>query len=169
VAQFPNYQLLGQSVAGLWLQREYLATQFPNYDPTSSRDEDLPIDLDHLIPQTKFGEDWRRQQNCLSFPDENKNFRELRGTVGNSLGNYRWLDASDNRSRGANKIEDSEGERDLIEDVPSWNALIEKKIWSEDDVAAFQKMIDLRSIAIYEALLVQGGLAAIALGNDFAL
>ena len=142
----------------LWLQREYLTGRFPDYDPTSSRDEDLPIDLDHLIPHTKFGEDWRHQQKCLSFSDETENFRHLRGTVGNSLGNYRWLDASDNRSRQANRIEDGEGERDIIENVPDWNALIDKYPWSEDDVAAFQKMIDFRTIQIYEHLLIKGRL-----------
>jgi hypothetical protein len=142
----------------LWLQREYLAGRFPDYDPTSSRDEDLPIDLDHLIPYTKFGVDWRHQQKCLGFPDDNENFRNLRWTVGNSLGNYRWLDASDNRSRQANKIENSEGERDIIEKVPDWNVLIEKNPWNEDDVAAFQKRIDLRTITIYEHLLTMGGL-----------
>jgi hypothetical protein len=150
----------------LWLQREYLAGRFPDYDPTSSRDEDLPIDLDHLIPHMKFGEDWRHQQKCLSFSDEKENFRHLRGTAGNSLGNFRWLDASDNRSRQANKLENSEGERDIIENVPDWNALIEKNPWAEDDVANFQKMIDLRTIAIYEHLLIAGGLKDFVTESD---
>jgi hypothetical protein len=142
----------------LWLQREYLAGRFPNYDPTSSRDEDLPIDLDHLIPHSKFGFDWRYRTSSLNFDDPNENFRHLRGTVGNSLGNYRWLDTSDNRSRQADKIGNIEGERDNIEKVPDWNALIERNPWSEADVAAFQKMIDLRTIALYEHLLTAGGL-----------
>jgi hypothetical protein len=142
----------------LWLQRDYLAGRFPDYDPTSSRDEDLPIDLDHLIPNSKFGFDWRSRTSSLNFDDPNENFRHLRGTVGNSLGNFRWLDASDNRSRQANKINGGEGERDIIMNVSDWNALIGKKSWAEDDVATFQKMIDLRTITIYEHLLITGGL-----------
>jgi hypothetical protein len=153
----------------LWLQRDYLAEQFPSYDPTSSRDEDLPIDLDHLIPNSKFGANWRRQQKCLSFADEGGNFHYQRGTVGNSLGNFRWLDASDNRSRKANLIEDGAGERYLIKDVSRWNALIEKNPWTEEDVATFQQIIDLRSIAIYEALLVECGLNAFASLADTSL
>jgi len=145
----------------LWLQREYLAGSFPHYDPTSSRDEDLPIDLDHLIPRTKFGEDWRHQQKCLAFTDEAENFRHLRWTVGNSLGNYRWLDASDNRGRKAGKIGEGDGGQEIIDGVPDWNALIGKNPWGRDDVAAFQKMIDLRTVKIYELLLIKGGL------NDF--
>ncbi len=142
----------------LWLQRKYLSDQFPNYEPTSSRDEDLPIDLDHLIPHNKFGVDWRRQQNCLSFqsPDEKENFHHLRWTVGNSLGNFRWLNASDNRGRQDGQIEETDRERNFIDDIPRWNDLIEKNVWTEKDVAAFQELIDLRSIKIYETLLCNG-------------
>jgi hypothetical protein len=142
----------------LWLQREYLAERFSNYDPTSIRDEDLPIDLDHLIPHSKFGENWPNQRKRLSFLDEKENFRYLRWTVGNSLGNFRWLDASDNRGRKDDKIEEDDGERDIIDRVSDWNTLINKTSWSEDDVAAFQKIIDLRTITIYENLLKKSGL-----------
>lgn len=142
----------------LWLQREYLSTEFADYDPTSSRDEDLPIDLDHLIPRSTFGEDWRIQQRLLSYVDEQGNFRHRRWTVGNSLGNYRWLDASDNRSRQADDIDEAGGRKHFINEVPRWNALIKKRTWSEDDVAAFQRMIDLRSLTVFETLLVEGRL-----------
>jgi hypothetical protein len=153
----------------LWLQREYLGEQFPDYDPTSSRDEDLPIDLDHLVPHKMFGDDWRRQQNCLSFEDGRENFRDLRGTVGNSLGNYRWLDASENRSRKDGLIDECDSERDMIEAVPSWNELIRKKQWSKDDVAAFQRIIDFRSLMVYEALLIQGRLDTFVSGDASTL
>jgi hypothetical protein len=146
----------------LWLQRQYLTEQFRNYDPTSSRDEDLPIDKDHLIPHKKFGDHWRRQQNCLfySVSDEKNNFYEQRWTVGNSLGNFRWLDASHNRRRQDGPIDPLDGERDFIKDVKEWNDLRDKNPWSEADVASFQKMIDLRTLDIYKALLDQGGLEA---------
>jgi hypothetical protein len=142
----------------LWLQRKYLADQFPDYDPTSSRDEDLPIDLDHLIPHKKFGDDWRRQQNFLSFrsAEEKENFRHLRGITGNSLGNFRWLSASDNRGRKDGKIEEVDSEQAFIDDIPRWNHLIDKNMWIESDVETYQKLIDLRSIAIYEKLLCNG-------------
>ena len=38
----------------MWLQRRYINRRFPNYDPTSARDDDLPLDVDHLIPQSFF-------------------------------------------------------------------------------------------------------------------
>jgi hypothetical protein len=142
----------------LWLQRKYLTKRFHNYDPTSSRDADLPIDLDHLIPHSKFGFNWSYRSSSLNFDDADENFRHRRGTVGNSLGNRRWLDAPDNRRRQDGKIEDCDGGRDIIEGVPDWNALIGKNPWGQDDVATFQKMIDLRTITIYEHLLITGGL-----------
>ena len=40
----------------MWLQREYLA-KF-RYDPTSDRDEDLPVDLDHIVPASTFYFNW---------------------------------------------------------------------------------------------------------------
>ncbi|MBU1117311.1 MAG: DUF262 domain-containing protein [Bacteroidetes bacterium] len=48
----------------LWLQRKYLTRQFPDYDPTSERDEDLPVDLDHLIPQNLFNLKFRVSQHA---------------------------------------------------------------------------------------------------------
>ena len=147
----------------LWLQREYLAERFPRYDPTSSRDEDLPVDLDHLIPHERFAWDWRTRQKRLSLPDDGViNFGQLRGLIGNSLGNCRWLGISENRSRQAKPLEKDDAGRDVFEDVNDWNALIgegrAKKKWDKDDVAAFQRLIDLRTITIYERLLTQGGL-----------
>ena len=119
-----------------------------------------------MIPSSKFGFHWRSRHTSLGFIDANENFYDLRGTVGNSLGNFRWLDASDNRSRQAETIEDGAGERHFIQDVPGWNALIEKTPWSEDDVSTFQRLIDLRTLDVYEKLLVCGGLEAFTPNSD---
>ena len=150
----------------MWLQRDYLSEHFQSFDPTSARDEDLPIDLDHLIPNSKFGFNWSHRETSLGFSDEKENFRYQRGTVGNSLGNYRWLDASVNRSRQAKPIEDADAERDTIYDVSAWNTLIGKTQWAQDEVNAFQKMIDLRSIELCGKLLSESGLAAFAMSAD---
>ena len=87
--------------------------------PTSDRDEDLPIDLDHIVPVIIFGFDWRY---CESRLDSKKypflksdNFRWGRGVLGNSLGNFRWVDASDNRSRGKGAFVALDSQGDLVE------------------------------------------------------
>lgn len=145
----------------LWLQREYLADHFSEFDPTSNRDEDLPIDLDHLMPNSKFGFHWKSRDSFIQFDDSDENFRWQRNLVGNSLGNFRWLNASENRRRHDGPIGIEDRNAGFINDPAAWNDLIGKKSWAENDVANFQKLIDLRTVAIYEELLVGGQLELI--------
>ncbi len=164
-----NRELIVRSL--LWLQREYLAETFPKFDPTSSRDEDLPIDLDHLIPRKKFGEDWRKQKNQLlsgndraSLSDSDMvNFKDARHTVGNSLGNYRWLGSSENRRRQNGQIENRKC--DFIGVLKPWNDLIDNDHWGSDAVASFQRLIDLRTVSIYQEILNGAGLKEFVMGK----
>ena len=189
----------------LWLQRKYIATKFPDYDPTSERDEDLPIDLDHIVPSSIFGFDWRYKDSRLdlkTYPSlASENFRWGRSVIGNSLGNFRWLDASDNRARGkgkyealeevdadmvkdpdnkalegdANMVKDPddkavEGDANMVKDPDDkWNKIILKNdgegIWSRDDVANFQRLIDLRTLDLYEQLLKDSGVENLISGQ----
>ena len=156
----------------MWLQRDYIATKFPNYDPTSDRDEDLPIDLDHIVPSSIFGFDWRYKESRLdlkTYPSlGSENFRWGRSVLGNSLGNFRWLDASDNRARGAGNYVALDGQADMVKDPDEWNKIISKnddrRIWSRDDVANFQRLIDLRTLDLYEKLLKDSGIEALTAG-----
>ena len=111
----------------LWLQREYLRRHFATYDPTSDRDEDLPIDLDHIVPQDRFNAHWSRvgayPPGLDEYPKDKEvldNLWKCRGEVGNLLGNLRWLSSSENRSRGADMsgkgVDSLKGEADLIVD-----------------------------------------------------
>ncbi|NJL07450.1 MAG: DUF262 domain-containing protein [Methylacidiphilales bacterium] len=148
----------GESIkcALMWLQRSYLEGNFGDYDPTSDRDDDLPVDLDHLIPRAVFSFDWRHADKRLEDDIDLDNFRNHRGVVGNSLGNYRWLSASENRERRCGLIVPDVPDTGLIGDVAEWNALIprdgENRIWSPEDVSMFQRLIDMRTLRIYEAL-----------------
>ncbi len=67
----------------IWIQRCYITRTFPHYDPTSTRDDDLPFDLDHAIPRALFGANWTNTQKriCLPAPDKGQ-FRDWRTTVG---------------------------------------------------------------------------------------
>ena len=80
-----NNELIKRAL--MWLQRDYLAERFSDYDPTSGRDEDLPVDLDHVIPSSIFGVDWRLQVKRLDESVNKDNFRAQRNIVGSSLGN----------------------------------------------------------------------------------
>lgn len=156
----------------MWLQRDYIATKFPNYDPTSDRDEDLPIDLDHIVPSSIFGFDWRYKESRLdlkTYPSlGSENFRWGRSVIGNSLGNFRWLDASVNRSRGNGTYVALERQADLVQNPDEWNKIIlqndDKCLWSKDDVATFQRLIDLRTLDLYENLLTKSGIEILTAG-----
>lgn len=147
----------------IWLQRRYITLTFPHYDPTSTRDDDLPFDLDHAIPQGLFGADWRTIQKriCLSEPIQ---FKDWRHTVGNSLGNLRWLSAADNRGRGMGPIEaerPQDREQPSLDDYvdrPSWNKLIDTETWTEEDVATFQRLIDSRTLLLTKTLMNESGI-----------
>lgn len=143
----------------MWLQRRYIYTFA--YDPTSDRDEDLPIDLDHLIPQIKFQFDWRSRDRRLDNTVDMSRFYEVRGTLGHSLGNFRWLGAQHNRERQDGPISPLENVGDLIGDYDPWNALINKDCWGVQDVVLFQRQIDRRTLNLYEKLLQDSGIVRI--------
>lgn len=161
----------------MWAQRRYIGTIFPYYDPTSTHDDDLPFDLDHVIPAGLFAEHWTRaEKRCVELGAGMKQFKDARHTVGESLGNFRWLSASDNRGRGLDAIEaefpqgtacvplDDEIQRD------KWNAFIEHFVfvqenhkskmketadatWTEVEVATFQKLIDGRTLLMIKKII----------------
>jgi hypothetical protein len=154
-----------QKRALIWLQRRYITQTFPHYDPTSTRDDDLPFDIDHAIPRGLFGANWRKVQKriCLSAPDKD-HFSDWRSTVGDSLGNLRWLAAADNRGRGMGEIEPerpNDGDQPRIDDYiarASWNELISTEVWTQDEVATFQRLIDARTLLLTEMLMKEGGI-----------
>lgn len=81
------------------------------------------------------------------------------------MGNFRWLDSSKNRSRGDGLIYVDETDTGFIEPA-KWNRLIEKVRWEENDVAEFQKLIDLRTVSVIEELL-ESGLRGLPSGDVF--
>ena len=163
-----NLKLIKRTL--MWIQRNYIANEFPDYDPTSGRDEDLPVDLDHLIPHAQFGFNWNGVDSHLDKNITKKNgavadnFWSYRKVIGNSLGNYRWLSSSENRGRGDKEIEPLHND-DFITDAGRWDALIlaqkGPKLWSEEHIDTFQQIIDLRTLELVEQLLTETGIEKI--------
>jgi len=158
-----NRELIQRAL--MWLQRCYIIKNYSNYDPTSDRDDDLPIDLDHIIPHDIFNFHWsdktnRLQQDIITDEAISNNFRWQRDLVGNSIGNFRWLDSRKNRSRGNSSFEPLENDADLVPNPDDWNKIIpidtRKQSWSKKDIATFQRLIDLRTLDIYKTLLDSG-------------
>ena len=150
----------------LWLQRSYIRGAFPDYDPTSTRDDDLPFDLDHAVPYDMFGNDWRRVRKRIHGRDDLaaevlRRFEEKRNEVGNSLGNLRWLEASVNRGRGKDELEPLCESLPVVDDLnrDDWNALIGKPAWLENEIADFQRLIDLRTLRLSKRYLEESGIS----------
>ena len=161
-----NSELIKRAL--MWLQRAYISQTFPDYDPTSGRDEDLPIDLDHIVPSSVFGFYWRSRESLLKpllLSDDLAldNFRWQRGVIGNSLGNFRWIDAPTNRSRQDGKYVSLETEEDDLVSAPEeWNSIIpggSDLRWGENEIGKFQRLIDRRTLQLYERLVTKGGIA----------
>ncbi|MFC6046336.1 hypothetical protein ACFPYM_00600, partial [Methylobacterium hispanicum] len=84
-----------------WLQRDYVASAFPHYDPLSDRDDDLPYDLDHLCPHADWGAHWAGLSGRIDAPAGIASaMRGWRSLLGNGIGNLRIVDASVNRGDG---------------------------------------------------------------------
>lgn len=149
----------------MWIQRKYITENYPNYDPTSDRDDDLPIDLDHIVPHDIFQFNWGYSDTRLNVDAISENFRWNRDVVGNSLGNYRWLDASKNRKRGNGKYEPLKNNADFVLNHDDWNEIIPqdtiKQNWSKENIATFQRLIDLRTLELYKIILTQSGIEKI--------
>jgi len=149
----------------IWLQRDYIVTEFSDYKPMSENDEDLPVDLDHIIPYDIFRFHWSSCYSRLRPDAISENFRWGRDVVGNSLGNYRWISASVNRSRQEGIFVPLEKFGDLVSNPDDWNTIIpkdkSKQLWSSNDIATFQRLIDLRTLDLYERLLVDSGIESI--------
>lgn len=95
----------------------------------------MPIDVLALL-----------EQEVLINPNARETFRRQRGVVGNSLGKFRWIDASTNRSSEA------------------WNSIIpggSRRLWGTAEIAKFQNLIDLRTLVLYERLVQDSGIARI--------
>lgn len=156
----------------MWLQREYLA-EFKEYDPTLADDQDLPVDLDHLIPQSKFGFNWTERRIRLGEEKYDDNFRWLRDLIGNHLGNFRWLKAEDNRKRQDGPIDSKSGEKTLFmtddQELIEWNELIrdaQTQKWTRDDILKFQRLIDLRTLRLYRGFIRDSGLYSLIATNE---
>jgi len=152
----------------LWLQRKWVAQKYQTnnvFSPMAGQDEDnVPYDFDHLVPQSNWsslhGIDYdTMKENKGLFTDHPYNRRSL----GNSIGNYRVMDGSDNRRRG-----DSPLENEFVDATYQWenyafspkDSEIQKwvkaspkegcYIWDDERLLAFQYAVESRVLNLYQ-------------------
>lgn len=165
----------------LWLQRQQIEDTFTHFDPTSDRDDDLPIDLDHIIAQDVFNFTWnanacpKAADDSKLDPDFAKQLREFRNGLGNTLGNLRWLCASENRRRGSGRgksMDAVEGKFAAIEpdEFDLFNRLLEPLStqskgmadWSVDDLMRWQALVLTRTVRQVRRLVTESHMERLA-------
>jgi len=151
----------------LWVQRFWVQSRYPKeLIFLSGQDEDtVPYDYDHLVPQSNWsnfqGIDHRKLTDCKGF----ENLWQRR-SLGNSIGNYRVMDASENRERGDTPLADlldkkSDWENyalDLDGDIKMyWESASpvgdDRWVWDDTRVLSFQWAVEARVISLYEKFL----------------
>ena len=147
----------------VWLQREYLSTDFNDERPLASRDEDVPFDFDHIYPQSTWYN--LRSHRALDKFVQGQGHRR----VGNSIGNLRVWDSSQNRSDGDAvpriklKLEsDLYGDeakklwaKSLIDtdQIEEWGRY--RGTWDRRSVIAFQMCVELRAVRLYRRFFAE--------------
>jgi len=146
------------------MHKECKSGEFKEFKPLAGQDEDnVPYDFDHLVPQSN----WSSFQGG-SKPELDQNtrkFRDLwpRRSLGNSIGNYRVMSASDNRSRGdaylgAISLKNEEIWGDYAfhpndDEIEQWNKASPEKnpwYWDNERVLAFQYAVESRVQYLYK-------------------
>ncbi len=161
-----------------WLQRSYLASAFPDYDPTADRGDDTPYDMDHMVPKNDWWAHWTTFQGRLdpgvqfARPIET-NIRWVRGELGESIGNKWLVDYGTNRRWSDSSFEaklmciekDADAAPKKLLDVFPWG---EREIWvnaspqgeapatwNDVRLMSFQRAIEARAAWLYEELYTQ--------------
>ncbi|MFG1404378.1 hypothetical protein, partial [Xanthobacter sediminis] len=164
----------------LWIQRAHLHKDLDGYDPTSGYDEDMPFDVDHIVPQSQWSFTWTENWYKDGVPrNMHEKFRWQRKEIGNALGNLRYLTFRENRGRGdgpigaelqlAHHLDDTsvndgaslgpEG-REAI--AAPWNAIRPGNDastgWTLEGIHRFQNLTEARAVRLLRRVLDEGGL-----------
>ena len=168
----------------IWLQRAYLQSRFPDFDPASGRDDDTPYDVDHMVPYNDWGRDWRPFQTDHVLPGltipEREAIRDARFLLGDFIGNLRLIDFSVNRA-GQDDPFITKLKKELPTEVsageeiayhcsmafdPRAKDLWEKasggddRIWPNERLIDFQKAVEERATWLYYKFYSELGFAS---------
>lgn len=81
----------------VWLQRGYLETRFKYFNPATGRDDDTPYDVDHMVPQSDWARNFQTFTKAIKRGDSRPDQYDRR-PLGDSIGNLRLIDFTENRS-----------------------------------------------------------------------
>jgi len=165
----------------LWFQREWVSKKFEGTEFLSGQDSDsVPYDFDHLVPQSNWASFQGRSGDFNQIDEACKKFNEIwpRRNLGNSIGNYRVMTSSDNRSRGDTPLmKEVEGlsfltnkgdwknyafADDARNDLSNWKLASPSEgsgNWNNARVLAFQYAVEERVVYLYNKFISDSGLS----------
>ncbi len=142
----------------LWLQRAYMQDKFEETPALPGSDDETPYDFDHICPANHWS-DWT---GTIKKPDPDRIIdftmeKSAEQWLGNSIGNVRVWDSSDNRSLSDiapdKRLETVEDRNDsVVNDNEGWEGCGSGCKWSRDRAIAFQRAIEARTINLYKKL-----------------
>lgn len=162
----------------LWLQRRHLAKEFAEYNPLTERDDDKPFDLDHIQPSAVWSFDRRHLKGRLQEGVDQQAFESGRHSLGNSIGNLRWIGSRENRSQGDASPTDKLSLEDVFSDsgdrarftwmecafeqdnaaVAAWReASVQNDQWTRANVDAYQTAVERRTLWLYRRFYEDAG------------
>lgn len=163
----------------LWIQRAHLHKDLHGYDPISGYDEDMPFDVDHLVPQSQWSFTWSEPWYKDGIPPiMHEKFRSQRKEIGNALGNLRYLTFGENRGRGDGPIGDELQLIHYLDDTSvndeallgpewrealaaPWNAIRPgndaSRGWTLEGIHRFQNLTEARAVRLLRVVLLEGG------------
>lgn len=142
----------------LWLQRDYVFTEFESKPAMAGMDDETPFDYDHLVPSAHWA-NWTgagKSSGALTeFEQDGKGFY---GYTGNCIGNLHVLESTDNRSRGDIPLQSMFTNGDfakngLVSGDEKWTEASPNdeahRTWTKERALAFQCAVEQRAFALY--------------------
>lgn len=141
----------------LWLQRDYVFTEFESKPAMAGLDDETPFDYDHLVPSAHWAY-WtgRNKNELIEFQSDGK---DTYWYTGNGIGNLHVLESTDNRSRGDTSLQSMLTNGDfakngLVSGHEKWTQASPNneahRTWTKERALAFQAAVEERAFALYK-------------------
>lgn len=141
----------------LWLQRDYVFTEFERKPAMAGMGDETPFDYDHLVPSAHWAY-WtgRNKNELIEFQSDGK---DTYWYTGNCIGNLHVLESTDNRSRGDTPLQSMLTNGDfakngLVSGDEKWTQASPNneahRTWTKERALAFQSAVEQRAFALYK-------------------
>lgn len=143
----------------LWLQRDYVFTEFESKPAMAGLDDETPFDYDHLVPSAHWANWTGAGKNSGALTEFEQDGKGSYGYTGNCIGNLHALESSANRARGDTPLECMLTKGDfakngLVSGHEKWTQASPNneahRTWTKERALAFQAAVEQRAFELYK-------------------